>query len=259
MKGTRILAVDIGNTSTVCALCTNGRVGKINRLPSVGHKPGVIARFLRDITENREITGSALCSVVPDLTGLWKKELTSFTESRPLVVTHNIKLGIGIDYPHPENIGPDRLANAAAAAKYFGTPAIILDFGTAVTIDTVSRKGAYAGGVIMPGLRLMSEYFNERTALLPRLDFFRKHHGKIPAIGKSTEQAMYIGALTGFHGMIKEVVARIKKELGPGRIHMCATGGNAAVILQNSNLNFQTDPKLTIKGLYAIYALNRLI
>src|SRR5437870_8813270 len=96
-----------------------------------------------------------------------------------------VKLGLGIDYPKPRSIGADRLANAAAVAQLYGTPAIVVDFGTAVTFDVVSAKGDYVGGVIAPGLEVMTNYLYQRTALLPKLTL----HEPPRAIGKTTRDA----------------------------------------------------------------------
>ena len=257
MKTDSILAVDIGNTSTVCALCSNGRIGKLHRISSICPNRRDVAGFLKGVLGHGNAGASVFCSVVPDMNALWRKELLRLTGTEPLIVSCGIELGMDIDYKNPGQIGADRLANAVGAVRQFGVPAIILDFGTAVTVDVVSRAGAYAGGVIMPGLALMSDYLNDRTALLPHLDFFKKAPSELPGIGKSTEEAMYIGAIKGFQGMVKSVIKEVRKELGPGRINMCATGGHASVILRGSGLNFSVDTKLTVRGLCGIFDLNR--
>lgn len=257
MKKHLILAVDIGNTSAVCALCRGGQIGKMHRIPSLARSRDDVAGFLESIAGKASLAGSVLCSVVPGLNSIWRAELVRLTGVEPVMVGCDIALGIGIDYKKPGQIGADRLANAVGAVKMFGIPSVVLDFGTAVTVDVVSRAGAYSGGVIMPGLSLMADYFNDRTALLPRLDFFKKRPGQLPGIGRSTEEAMYIGALKGFQGMLKNVVKGVKKELGPGRINICATGGHASVILKDAGLDVPVDPKLTLRGLCEIFALNR--
>jgi type III pantothenate kinase len=109
-------------------------------------------------------------------------------------VSHKITLGVGIDYPKPETIGADRLANAAAAVALYGSPAIVVDFGTAVTFDVISAAGDYAGGVIAPGLNAMTDYLHNRTALLPRVSLREPHR----AIGRSTVEAMRSGAIHGY-------------------------------------------------------------
>src|SRR5439155_11884152 len=131
--------------------------------------------------------------------------------------------GVGIDYPKPDTIGADRLANAVAVRHRYGAPAVVVDFGTAVTFDVVDRAGNYAGGIIAPGLAAMTDYLHEKTALLPRIKI-REIEG---AVGKSTEQAMLIGAVHGYRGLIRELVLRLKRELKTIHLPVVATGGYA--------------------------------
>ncbi len=128
--------------------------------------------------------------------------------------------GVGIDYPQPNTIGPDRLANAVAARHRFGAPVVVVDFGTAVTFDVVDRAGNYVGGIIAPGLAAMTDYLHEKTALLPRISI---REVKSP-IGKSTEQAMLVGAVHGYRGLIRELIMELKRELKVRRLPVVATG-----------------------------------
>ena len=133
-----------------------------------------------------------------------------------LELTPKTLRGVGIDYPKPDTIGPDRLANAVAARHRFGAPVVVVDFGTAVTFDVVNRAGNYAGGIIAPGLAAMTDYLHEKTALLPRI----KIREIKTSIGKSTEQAMLVGAVHGYRGLVRELIARIE-----ARIESEATAG----------------------------------
>ena len=126
----------------------------------------------------------------------------------------------------PETIGPDRLANAVAVRKHFGAPAVVVDFGTAVTFDVVDRVGNYIGGIITPGLAAMTDYLHEKTALLPRIKI-REIRG---AVGKSTEQAMLIGTVHGYRGLVRELIAELKRELKAKNLPVMATGGCAELI-----------------------------
>ena len=131
------------------------------------------------------------------------------------------KLGVGIDYPEPSSVGADRLANAAAVAALYGVPAIVVDFGTAVTFDIVSEQKNYVGGVIAPGLEAMTTFLYQRTALLPRIALREPRS----AIGKSTIEAMRVGATFGYRGLIREIIARVKMERFQRRkVHVIATG-----------------------------------
>ena len=143
-----------------------------------------------------------------------------------LELTPKTVRGVGIDYPKPNSIGPDRLANAVAARKRFGAPVVVVDFGTAVTFDVVNRAGNYAGGIIAPGLAAMTDYLHEKTALLPRI----KIREVKTTIGKSTEQAMLIGAVHGYRGLVRELIAELKRELRVKKLPVVATGGYAKLI-----------------------------
>ncbi len=161
-------------------------------------------------------------------------------------------LGIKVTYPRPETIGADRLANACGAAARYGTPAIVADFGTALTFDVISRSEGYIGGVIAPGLPLMFTYLAEHTALLPKIDLAPVRR----SVGKTTEEAMRLGAKWGYRGMVREIVAELKKSIGPGRVHLCGTGGFAGRVLQGMKPVMTVDKDLTLYGLGRIFELN---
>lgn len=151
---------------------------------------------------------------------------------------------MGIDYPNPSQIGADRLANAAGVSSRHGVPAIIIDFGTAVTFDVISSEPAYCGGVIAPGLGAMSGYLTRKTALLPEIELEEPPS----AIGKSTVHAMQVGAVIGYRGMVREILARIREELH-GIPKIIATGGDAAVIARGLPEIQVVDPDITLDGL----------
>ena len=153
--------------------------------------------------------------------------------------------GIGIDYPKPQTIGPDRLANAMAARRRFGAPVVVVDFGTAVTFDIVDRRGNYIGGIIAPGLEVMTDYLHEKTALLPRI----KIRDVQALVGKNTEQAMLIGAVHGYRGLIRELVAQIKRALHCRDLPVVATGGYARLIAAKLPEITAVAPLLTLEGL----------
>jgi type III pantothenate kinase len=156
---------------------------------------------------------------------------------------------MAIDYPLPEQIGADRLANAAGVLTRHGAPAIIIDFGTAVTFDVISDQPAYCGGVIAPGLGAMSGYLPGKTALLPVIEL----EEPASAIGKSTEHAMQAGAVFGYRGLVKEIIARIRKELS-GTPKIIATGGDAALIARGLSEIEAVDPDITLDGLRQVAA-----
>lgn len=261
MKATAIV-VDIGNISTSFALTRERRIFRVTHRPSQGLTGTILQRYLAELVRGNTIEGSAVCSVVPAQTRLWLRELARLTGMHPLEVHHRLKLNISIDYPRPATIGADRLANACAAAERHGLPIIVADFGTALTFDIVSRDRAYLGGIIAPGLPLMTDYLADRTALLPRISLasyakratgFRRQH----VIGKSTAQAIIIGARLGYTGMVREIFTRLKQALNEPRLRLCATGGHASWALAGSGLHVAIDPNLTLYGISRIYELNR--
>ena len=164
-----------------------------------------------------------------------------------------LKLGVAIDYPKPQSIGADRLANAAAVAELYGYPAIVVDFGTAVTFDVVSERRAYVGGVIAPGLEAMTNFLYQRTALLPKLSLKEPNS----AVGKSTIEAMRAGAVFGYRGLVREILARIKAEQFPRtNVVVVGTGGYARLIAEGLREIGVIRPHLTLEGLRIIGNLN---
>jgi type III pantothenate kinase len=200
------------------------------------------AESLGSLLEGVEYSAVMICSVVPAKALVLGK---FFETSRPLHFLGPLSpLGMAIDYPLPEQIGADRLANAAGVLTRHGAPAIIIDFGTAVTFDVISDQPAYCGGVIAPGLGAMSGYLPGKTALLPVIEL----EEPASAIGKSTEHAMQAGAVFGYRGLVKEIIARIRKELG-GKPKIIATGGDAALIARGVKEIDVVDPDITLDGL----------
>lgn len=187
-------------------------------------------------------SAAVVCSVVPAKAAV----LRDFLETVGPVhfLDHQSPLGLGIDYPLPAQIGADRLANAAAIPDRHGAPAIVIDFGTAVTFDVISAAPAYWGGVIAPGLGAMSGYLPQKTALLPHIELEEPPS----AIGKSTVHAMQAGAVFGYRGLVREIIARIRAEM-PGRPRVVATGGDAALIARGVPEIDCVDPDITLEGL----------
>ena len=252
-KGTvskRVLTIDIGNTSTSLGIYRKGRISKVGRLEG----PVKSQRQVRDRIQpylEQGLDGLCLASVVPSATRLWKAVLQR-VECPVEMVTHRSELGLKINYPKPASIGPDRLANAVGAASKFGAPVIVADFGTALTFDIVSAQRAYEGGVIAPGLPLMFSYLAEKTALLPHIEVKPVRR----KIGKSTEEAMRVGAKYGYRGMVREIYEALCDQLGQVDVPLCATGGYSNWVLNGLDLAIQRDPHLTLFGLGEIFLLN---
>lgn len=174
-------------------------------------------------------------------------------KTRVLWLNSRLKLGVGISYPAPKTIGADRLANAAAVAELYGCPAIVVDFGTAVTFDIISNGKNYIGGVIAPGLEAMTSFLYQRTALLPKLSLREPRR----AVGRSTIEAMMSGAIIGYRGLVREIIARIKVEQFPRmRVHIVATGGYAKLLAAKLSEIEAIHPNLTLEGLRIVANLN---
>jgi type III pantothenate kinase len=193
-----------------------------------------------------------VATVVPSVKTRWKKLLKSAGLTDPLFVSHEIELGVPVNYPNPCNIGADRLANAAAAAKLLGLPSVVCDFGTALTFDVLDAKRGYIGGIICPGLPLMFDYLAEKTALLPHVKPVKTKN----VVGRNTTQAMQIGARLGYRGMVREILQNLKKDLGVRKLPVCCTGGYAGWIFKDWDIEAVIDPKLTLRGLGIIGELN---
>ena len=247
-----VLVVDIGNTSTSLGLFKNGTLSRIQRIEKVEQTRTSIAAVMRRVTGKQQVEGVGIASVVPALNPLWTVVVRDQFQKDPLWITHRAKLGVNITYPKPASIGADRLANAAGGVLKYGAPIIIADFGTAVTFDIVTRREGYVGGIIAPGLPLMFDYLAERTAQLPRVTLRPVKH----TVGKSTEEAMQLGALWGYRGMVREIMTELRKKPALRNAVICATGGFAEKVLRGLSPKPVFDPTLTLFGIGSIYWFN---
>jgi type III pantothenate kinase len=240
-----ILLFDIGNTNTHVGLANNQRVTRYTDIPTAAFFTAKAGKQLRKFVGKAEIRDVVICSVVPRATPRIQSVIRSFWKLRAIELTPKTLRGVGIDYPKPNTIGPDRLANAVAARHHFGAPVVVVDFGTAVTFDVVDARGNYVGGIIAPGLAAMTDYLHERTALLPRITI---REVKSP-VGKSTEHAMLVGAVHGYRGLVRELVVELKRELKTERLPVVATGGYARLIAAKLPEITAIEPNLTLEGL----------
>ncbi|MEO5915208.1 MAG: type III pantothenate kinase [Luteolibacter sp.] len=238
------LLIDNSNTRTKFSLGDSGGLLPWRGvLPTADLTSGALGVLLTDVSFDAVM----ICSVVPAKAEVLEK---FFAGKSPVhFLDSTSPLGMGIDYPQPSQIGADRLANAAGVLTRHGVPAIIIDFGTAVTFDVISAAPAYCGGVIAPGLGAMTGYLTRKTALLPEIDLVEPPS----AIGKSTIHAMQAGAVFGYRGLVKEIIVRICRELD-GKPHIIATGGDAALIAHGVNEIDVVDPDITLDGLRQVAA-----
>ena len=241
------LLIDVSNSYAKIAFASKQRVSKPAQISTAKLSSGMVAEFLG----RRQVKKLVVSSVVPTKNSAISKAAQN--KAQVLWLDWKLKLGVAIDYPKPDSIGADRLANAAAVASLFGWPAIVVDFGTAATFDVVSEQGSYIGGAIAPGLEAMTNYLYQRTALLPRLSLREPHR----AVGKSTGEAMRSGAIFGYRGLVREILARIKAEqFSRKTVAIVATGGYARLIASQVPEIAVIHPHLTLEGLRIVGNLN---
>jgi len=241
------LLIDISNSFTKVACAQGPTISDVVRCPT----RELTKAKIHELTSHLRASFSdvTLCSVVPEKTPVVRDSF-----ALPVLETGpDIPLGIGIRYPEPYSIGPDRLANSVACATLIGVPAVVVDFGTAVTFDVISPGSEYIGGVIAPGLPAMTDYLHEKTALLPRVEL----EEPVRTIGQSTREAMLAGTVFGYRGLIREILSRIQAEAFDGlKMHVVATGGHAELIAAGLPLFDAVDPLLTLHGLRLIAQRN---
>ena len=233
----------MGNTSTAVGSWSNGHVTHVSHVDG-----GVRAAMdvASSICQACRIDAVAYLSVVPKVDRAWR----AFSRRMGLKL-HQVSsadfpdatTGVRLDYPKPETIGADRLADAVAAVDRYGAPALVCDFGTAFTAAVITGDFVWRGGVIAPGFPLMRDYLFERTAKLPRMEL----GGRCPRIGRSTEEAMRFGALVGYRGMVREIVLELRRNFGED-FRLVATGGFARWVLKGVGMNFTVDQNLTLHG-----------
>ena len=244
-----ILLFDIGNTHTHVGLADNQCVLKQINVPTREWFGGKAAALVKKFAGQKKNEGAVLCSVVPRVTPIVRKTVGALWKLDVLELSPKTLRGVGIDYPKPDSIGSDRLANAVAAKFHFGAPVVVVDFGTAVTFDVVDAKGNYIGGIIAPGLAAMTDYLHEKTALLPKIEIREIKS----VIGKSTEHAMLIGAVQGYRGLVRELIGELKRELRAKKLPVVATGGYAKLIAAKLPEISAVAPNLTLEGLRLVW------
>ncbi|MCX7992479.1 MAG: type III pantothenate kinase [Fimbriimonadales bacterium] len=247
-----LLGIDVGNTHTVLGVCESGRWRAWRVHTNTARTEDEHYILLRSLLQaeglEESIAGVAICSVVPALEEPLRQLSRRWLGCEPLFVSSQLDLGIRVDYEPPTAVGADRLANAVAAVHHFGKPVIVVDFGTATTLDAVSREGVYVGGAILPGVELMLESLAGRTARLPRIAL----EGACHPIGKSTPESLRSGVLLGSVGAIEHLLRLFKQELGNDAT-VVATGGLAERFAPNCPTIQRVEPMLTLEGLRILW------
>lgn len=253
-----LLAVDIGNTNITLGVFDGDKLKTTWRVATGIHRMAdEYASLLLDLFDRRGIAASqikevAMCSVVPPLITVFEEVCRRYLKISPLIVQAGVKTGVRILLDNPREVGPDRVVNAAAAHHLYGGPLIVIDLGTAITFDAVSKEGDYLGGAIAPGIAIATEALFNRTAMLPRVELIPPKK----AIGKNTVTALQSGIVYGYVTLIEGMVNRIRQEL-EGEVKVIATGGYAELLARETPVIQEVNPDLTLIGLRLIYEMNR--
>ncbi len=239
-----LVAIDIGNTNITIGIFNGSRLVRKSKIPT--RQPDLYAGRVRALVPGGGCS-VIISSVVPKTLARIKTILRKMTGCGVKVLGEDMDVPIKNLYAKPAQVGQDRLVNAFAASRLYGAPALIIDFGTAVTFDCVSKKGEYLGGLIMPGIELSLQSLYENTALLPKVELRPTNN----LIGRSTEESMRSGILFGLGASCDGLAAKYKRLLGAST-KVVATGGNSRLIKRYAKSIQVTDEGLTLKGLMII-------
>ena len=248
-----LLAVDVGNTQTVLGLFDGERLVDSFRLATDRSRTGdELGVTLDSLFELDAVDGICLSTTVPALQREWERVAERWAGAPLLTLGPGIRTGIPIRYDDPREVGPDRIANAVAAAERYGPPCIVVDFGTSTNFDIVSPEGEYVGGVLAPGIEISMDALFARAARLVKVDFA----APASVIGKTTVGGLQSGLVYGFAGQVDGIVERVRAELGV-EAQTVATGGLAELIAPHARTLDRVDPTLTLEGLRLVWTRNR--
>ncbi len=254
-----LLVFDVGNTNMVIGVYEGKKLVTDFRICTDIHKTsdeyGILIGNLLEYNkiDIKSIEDVIISSVVPSVMYALESFCIKYCEKKPLVVGPGIKTGLNIKYDNPKQVGADRIVNAVAGIEKYGSPLIIVDFGTATTFCAISEKSEYLGGTICPGLKISSEALFSYAAKLPRVELTKP--GK--TICKTTVEAMQSGIIYGYVGQVEKIISMMKKELGSEDVKVIATGGLSVLIHSETDSIDYIDKFLTLEGLRLIYEKNK--
>ena len=254
----QLLAISIGNSNLHIGIFQNATLIAHWRAHTDSNKTAdEYAVLFYECFDHAQIApnqwhGAILVSVVPPLTPTIQRLCREQFYLDPLMVNANLKTGMPIRYENPRALGADRVTSAVAAKEKYGTPVIVVDFGTAMTFNAVNRSGEFVGGAIAPGVNLAADALYQATAQLPRINL------AVPpqAIATNTVHAIQSGILFGYAGLVEGMVERLRKELGEPKARVVATGGRASLIAPQTRMIDVVDSELILHGLHSIYEMN---
>ena len=262
VNASMLLAIDVGNTNIVLGVFDGATLLQSWRLTTLRERTAdelgllVDGLFAHARIDKSQVRGIILGSVVPPLTGTTRAMVERYFGLKALVIEPGLKTGMPILYDNPAEVGADRIVNGIAAYELFGKasarPMVVVDFGTATTLDAITAKGEYLGGAICPGVEISADALFQRAARLPRIDVRKPAR----VIGRTTVGAMQSGLFYGYVGMVEGLVRRMSEELG-GNALCVATGGLADVIAPETVLIHHVVPDLTLQGLRIVWERNQ--
>lgn len=256
-----LLVIDVGNTNVVFGIYKDKELMNNWRIASeksrTSDEYGLLFEqiFRHHGLEPEDIKSIIISSVVPPLMHTLSAMCVRYFNIEPMVVGPGVKTGMDIKYDNPREVGADRIVNGVAGYEKYGGPLIIVDFGTAITFDAVSREGDYLGGVITPGISISSEALFLRTAKLPKVEIARPDK----VIGRNTVNSIQSGLVYGYIGLVDHIIEKMMNELRENgeTVKVIATGGFSTLIGNESKYIESIDKMLTLEGLRIIYERNR--
>jgi type III pantothenate kinase len=249
-----LLAIDVGNTNTVLGMFEGEELSASWRIKTDARTTAdeMNLTFRGLLSDQRPVTGIALCSTVPAVLREMRLMLQRYLAGIPTVIVEpGTKTGVPVLTDNPKEVGADRIVNTIAAHHLYGGPCIVVDFGTSTNLDVVSAKGEFLGGALAPGIEISLDALAARAAQLRKVELVRPRS----AIGKNTIEALQSGALYGFAGQVDGLVDRITEELGAVAA-VVATGGLAPIVVPESRRITHYDPDLTLTGLRLVFEKN---
>lgn len=253
-----IFVLDTGNTNTVLGVFKHDQLIYEWRIKTDRHKTedefGMLIKSLFDFKgiSFSDFSGVIISSVVPPIMSALEKMCHNYFNLEPLIIgRENVDHFLGMQYPHPQEIGADRIVNAVGAIEAYGSPLIIIDFGTATTYCYINENSEYVGGLIAPGIQISMEALYSKASKLPKIEIQQPEH----VVGRSTVEAMQSGVFYGYIGQVDGIIRRIEQKMNV-KPKVIATGGLAKMLANRSEMIDIVDQHLTLKGLYLIYQKN---
>ncbi len=250
-----LLTIDVGNTNITCGVFDRDELAATFRvttkMPRTSDEYGMM---LRNLVEEhgiaaKDIRATIICSVVPNVMHSLEGALIKYFHITPIIIEAGIRTGIRIVTANPQQIGADRIVDAAAAYAIYGGPILVIDFGTATTYDLVDATGAFLGGITAPGIRTSARALWEGAAKLPEIEIKKPDH----ILGKDTITSMQSGLVYGQIGQTEYIIRKTREESGFAEMKVVATGGLGRLIANETDAIQYYDPHLTLKGMNYIY------